>query len=290
MKQTNSLLTVVFLWLIGSNLIQAQTLDPVIENPDVVGINKLDARATFFPYNSLALAKQDDLSKAENYLLLNGIWQFNYSDNPESRPVDFYKKDYNTTKWNSIKVPGNWEIEGFGVPIYVNASYPFQKGELNPPDIPDGNNPVGSYKRTFNIPNNWDGSDIFIHLGAVKSAFYIWINGEKVGYSQGSKLPAEFNLTKFIKSGSNSIALEVYRWSDGSYLECQDFWRISGIERDVYLYARPKVQLADYFAKAGLENDYKDGVLDVAVALKNIHTKKQKGTVSVALIKNIHLT
>ncbi|AUC83832.1 hypothetical protein CW731_00365 [Polaribacter sp. ALD11] len=286
MKQTNHLLKVVFLWVMGSSFIQAQTLDPVIENPDVVGINKLDARATFFPYNSLDLAKQDELSKAENYLLLNGIWQFNYSDNPESRPVDFYKKDYNTSRWDSIKVPGNWEIEGFGVPIYVNASYPFQKGQLNPPDIPDGDNPVGSYKRTFEVSKNWDGRDIFIHLGAVKSAFYIWVNGEKVGYSQGSKLPAEFNLTAFVKPGTNSIALEVYRWSDGSYLECQDFWRISGIERDVYLYARPKVQLADYFAKAGLENDYKDGVLDLAVALKNIHTKKQKGSVSVELVKN----
>ncbi len=265
---------------------QAQTLDPVIENPDVIGINKLDARATFFPYNSLELAKEDNLSKAENYLLLNGIWQFNYSEAPESRPADFYKEDYDTSKWNTIKVPSNWEVEGFGVPIYVNATYPFQKGKLNPPDIPDGDNPVGSYKRTFNVPNNWDGKDIFIHFGAVKSAFYIWINGKKVGYSQGSKLPAEFNLTNFVKPGNNSIALEVYRWSDGSYLECQDFWRISGIERDVYLYARPNVQLADYFAKAGLENNYTDGVFDLTVDIKSIDTKKQRGTVAVEITKN----
>ncbi|WP_282073616.1 glycoside hydrolase family 2 TIM barrel-domain containing protein [Polaribacter atrinae] len=286
MKKMNQLLKVIFLWLIGTNFVQAQTLDPVIENPDVVGINKLDARATFFPYNSVALANKNELSKAENYLLLNGVWQFNYSDTPEVRPTDFYKDDFDSSNWNTIKVPGNWEVEGFGVPIYVNASYPFQKGYLNPPDIPDGDNPVGSYKRTFNVPENWDGKDIFIHLGAVKSAFYIWVNGKKVGYSQGSKLPAEFNLTQFVKPGSNSIALEVYRWSDGSYLECQDFWRISGIERDVYLYARPNVQLQDYFAKAGLENNYKDGVFDLSVALKNIHTKKQKGTVAVAITKN----
>ena len=159
MKQTSHLLKVVFLWFLGSQFGQAQTLDPVIENPDVVGINKLDARATFFPYNSLELAKEDDVSKASNYMLLNGTWQFNYSDTPEVRPTDFYKEDYDTSKWNTIKVPGNWEVEGFGIPIYVNATYPFQKGELNPPDIPDGDNPVGSYKRTFDVPNNWNGKE-----------------------------------------------------------------------------------------------------------------------------------
>ena len=286
MRQKNHLLKVVFLLFVGISFVQAQTLDPVIENPDVIGINKLDARATFFPYNSIELAKENQLSKAENYLLLNGTWQFNYCESPELKPDDFYKEDYDTSNWSTIKVPANWEVEGFGVPIYVNVLYPFQKGELNPPDIPDGHNPVGSYKRTFTVPNNWDGKDLFIHLGAVKSAFYIWINGKKVGYSQGSKLPAEFNVTNFVKSGNNSIALEVYRWSDGSYLECQDFWRISGIERDVYLYARPKVQLADYFAKAGLENNYTDGVFDLTVDVNNIDAKTQKGTVVVEISKN----
>ena len=286
MKQTHQLLKVVFLWFLGSHLVQAQTLDPVIENPDVVGINKLDARATFFPYNSLELAKENDMSKASNYMLLNGIWQFNYSDTPEVRPTDFYKDDFDTSKWNTIKVPANWEVEGFGIPIYVNATYPFQKGYLNPPDIPDGDNPVGSYKRTFELPKDWDGKDIFLHFGAVKSAFYVWVNGKKVGYSQDSKLPAEFNVTDFVKPGKNSVALEVYRWSDGSYLECQDFWRISGIERDVYLYARPSVQLADYFAKAGLENNYTDGVFDLSVDLKSIDKKKQQGTISVEITRD----
>lgn len=286
MKQTNPLLKIVFLWVLGSTVGYAQTLDPVIENPDVVGINKLDARATFFPYNTLEQAKENDLSKATNYMLLNGTWQFNYVESPELRPVDFYKEDFDTSQWSTIKVPSNWEVEGFGVPIYVNASYPFQKGHLNPPDIPDGHNPVGSYKRTFDVPKNWDGKDLFIHFGAVKSAFYIWINGKKVGYSQGSKLPAEFNVTDYVKAGTNSIALEVYRWSDGSYLECQDFWRISGIERDVYLYARPKIQLADYFAKAGLENKYTDGVFDLSVDVRSIDTKKQKGSISVEITKD----
>ena len=286
MKRTHNILKIALLWVLGSHLGQAQTLDPVIENPDVVGINKLDARATFFPYNSLELAKKDDVSKAENYMLLNGVWQFNYSDTPEVRPTDFYKEDYDTSKWNTIKVPSNWEVEGFGIPIYVNATYPFQKGELNPPDIPDGDNPVGSYKRSFEVPKDWSGKDLFIHFGAVKSAFYIWINGKKVGYSQGSKLPAEFNVTEFVKPGKNTVALEVYRWSDGSYLECQDFWRISGIERDVYLYARPKVQLADYFSKAGLENNYTDGVFDLSVDLKSSDSKKQKGSIEVEITRD----
>lgn len=286
MKQTTHLLKAVFLWFLGSHFIFAQTLDPVIENPDVIGINKLDARATFFPYNSVELAQEHDISNANNYMLLNGIWQFNYSDTPEVRPTDFYKEDYDTSQWNTIKVPANWEVEGFGIPIYVNASYPFQKGELNPPDIPDGDNPVGSYKRTFEVPTEWNGKDLFIHFGAVKSAFYIWINGKKVGYSQGSKLPAEFNVTKFVKPGNNSIALEVYRWSDGSWLECQDFWRISGIERDVYLYARPKIQLADYFAKAGLQNNYTDGVFDLSVDLKSVDSKKQKGAIEINITRD----
>ncbi|MFV0541982.1 MAG: glycoside hydrolase family 2 TIM barrel-domain containing protein [Aestuariibaculum sp.] len=268
------------------SLSQAQTLDSVIENPNVVGINKLNARASFFPYNTLNLAKESSLSKAKNHLSLNGIWQFNYSESPNLRPIDFYRNDYDTSLWNTIKVPANWEVEGFGIPIYVNTTYPFQKGPLNPPDIPDGHNPVGSYKRTFNLPENWNGKDVIIHLGAVKSAFYLWINGEKVGYSQGSKLPAEFNITRFVKSGNNNIALEVYRWSDGSYLECQDFWRISGIERDVYLYARPKVQLADYFVKAGLKNNYTDGDFNLSVAIKNIESKKQRGTLLIEITKD----
>lgn len=286
MKQMNQLQKVVFLLFLGINFLQAQMLDAVIENPNVIGINKLAPRATFFPYTSVELAKENELSNASNHLSLNGTWQFNWSRTPENKPNDFYKEDYNTSNWKTIKVPANWEVEGFGIPIYVNTSYPFQKGKLNPPDIPDGYNPVGSYKRTFEIPSNWGGKELFIHLGAVKSAFYIWINGKKVGYSQGSKLPAEFNVTNFVKHGKNSIALEVYRWSDGSYLECQDFWRISGIERDVYLYARPKIYLDDYFAKAGLTNNYKDGVFNLDLEVKNTSSNKQKGSVAIEVNKN----
>jgi len=286
MKTRTQSFILAFLMLFSIQFGIAQTLDPVLENPAIVELNKLNARASFFAFESKSLALKNDLDNASNYKLLNGIWKFNWSKNPESRPTDFYKETYSTAKWDAIKVPANWEVEGYGVPIYVNASYPFQQGHLAPPDIPDGYNPVGSYKRDFQLPKNWDGKELFVHFGAVKSAFYIWVNGKKVGYSQGSKLPAEFNITNFVKKGTNSIALEVYRWSDGSYLECQDFWRISGIERDVYLYARPKVHLKDYFAKAGLTTNYKDGVFNLELDLNNVHSKKQKGSIAIEITKN----
>ena len=287
MKHNFHRLPIIFLVIFSLSLtLRAQTLDPVIENPDVIQMNKLDARASFFAYETQELAHQNKIEKATNHLSLNGIWKFNWVKSPDQRPQDFYKENYDTSTWDDIKVPANWEVEGFGIPIYTNTEYPFAVTNPNPPDIPDGYNPVGSYKRTFDIPSNWNGKELFIHLGAVKSAFYIWINGKKVGYSQGSKLPAEFNLTNFVKQGENTIALEVYRWSDGSYLECQDFWRISGIERDVYLYARPKVHLADYFAKAGLANDFKDGTFDLAIELNSVVSKKQKGSVEVEITKN----
>ena len=264
----------------------AQTLDPVIENPEVFEINKLPARATFFAFENESLAKTNDMSTSKNHFSLNGIWKFNWVKTPEARPKEFYKNNYSTEHWKSIKVPSNWEIEGYGIPIYTNVIYPFAPRNPNPPDIPDGYNPVGSYKRSFNLPENFDNKDIIIHLGAVKSAFYIWVNGEKVGYSQGSKLPAEFNLTKFIKKGTNTIALEVYRWSDGSYLEDQDFWRLSGIERDVYLYAKPKVYVDDFTVKAGLINNYTDGDFNLDLSLKNLLSSTEKRNVSVKIVKN----
>jgi len=275
----------LLIWGLISNS-YSQTLDPVIENPEVIAINKLPARASFFPYTSKEKALTNQLDKAENYMLLNGYWKFKWVRDLANKPSDFYKNEYDTSTWDTIKVPSNWEVEGYGIPIYTNHPYPFKPKNPNPPDIPDGYNPVGSYKRHFTLPDNWDKKDIYIHLGAVKSAMYLWINGQKVGYSQGSKLPAEFNITPFVQKGKNTISLEVYRWSDGSYLECQDFWRISGIERDVYLYARPQLILQDYFAKAGLTNMYKDGTLDLTIDIKNNHTKTQKGSVFVEITKD----
>lgn len=262
----------------------AQTLDPVIENPEVIGINKLPARASFFAYESQDLADTNDISKSKNYQSLNGLWKFKWTRDPKNRPVDFYRNDFNTDSWDAIPVPANWELEGYGIPIYTNIPYPFSFIETpNPPDIPDGYNPVGSYKRTFNISKHWENKEVIIHLGAVKSAFYIWVNGKKVGYSQGSKLPAEFNLTHYVNIGENTIALEVYRWTDGSYLEDQDFWRFSGIERDVFLYATPKTFIRDYAVGSDLVNNYKDGAFSLTVDIENVLPKKFNGQLNATL-------
>jgi beta-galactosidase len=233
---------------------------PDWENPSVVGINKEPAHATLYPFESRELALQGDPSGSAYFQLLNGTWKFNWVRQPADRPTDFYLEDYDDSGWAEIPVPGNWEINGFGVPIYVNIPFEFEE---NPPYIHHDYNPVGSYRRTFTVPEGWDGRQIFIHFGAVKSAMYLWINGQQVGYSQGSKLPAEFNITPYVRTGTNTLALEVYRWSDGSYLECQDFWRISGIERDVFLWAAPKSHIRDFFVIGGLDDQYRDGMLEL---------------------------
>lgn len=258
---------------------------PEWNDPSVVQINKEDPHASLFPWESSELALKGMKKESRNYLLLNGEWFFNYSERPVERPADFYRNDYDVSGWNKIPVPSNWEYEGYGIPIYVNIPFEFTRNP-QPPYIPEDPNPVGSYKRSFFLPESWGEREVFIHLGAVKSAFYIWINGEKVGYSQDSKTPAEFNITPYLKSGENTVALEVYRWSDGSWLECQDMWRISGVERDVYLFATPKVHVFDFFCKAGLENYYTDGTFDLSVTLKNYSGEKGVFSLSVSLLEN----
>lgn len=236
------------------------------ENPAVVAINKEPPHATLFPFENRELALANDRSGSSLFRLLNGNWRFHWVRSPAERPLDFHGEDFDDSGWDLIPVPSNWELEGYGVPIYLNHPYEFEK---NPPLIHHDYNPVGSYRTEFQLPAEWEGREIFIHFGAVKSAMYLWINGEKVGYSQGSKLPAEFDITAYVRTGTNTLALEVYRWSDGSYLECQDFWRISGIERDVFLWSAPKVHIRDFFVKAGLDEDFTDGRLGVDVDVIN---------------------
>ncbi len=237
------------------------------ENPAIFNINKEPARASFYSYKKEKTALSYNRSNANFFKLLNGYWHFNWVKEPSQRPVDFYKPDYSVADWDSIKVPSNWEVEGYGIPIYVNTTYPFAMKNPQPPGIPKGWNPVGSYRRNFTLDSDWKGKRIFIHLGAVKSAMYLWINGQKVGYSQGSKLPAEFEITNYVTTGSNTLALEVYRWSDGSYLECQDFWRLSGIERDVYLYATEDIRIRDIWFDSELDSSYQDAAISVKVDL-----------------------
>ena len=263
-------------------LIFAQTPSE-IENPAIYEINKEPGRATFFHFESKELAKTNELSQSANFQSLNGIWKFNWVRDPANRPKDFYKLEFDDSKWDDFSVPANWEINGYGIPIYLNHPYEFTY-EPNPPDIPDGYNPVGSYRKKFTIRNDWANHRIVLHFGAVKSAFFLWINGQKVGYSQGSKLPAEFDITDYIKIGNNLVALEVYRWSDGTYLECQDFWRISGIERDVYLMAEPKIRIVDFWAKTPLDESLKNGEFNLEIMLANDSDKNEQITVHIELL------
>jgi beta-galactosidase len=270
-----------------SSYCNSQDLDSYIKNPKMIGENKLPARASYFSFESLELARQGDVSSSKRFQSLNGEWDFKWSKNPSLRPLNFFKEDFNTDGWDKIKVPSNWELEGFGIPIYTNIPYPFSFTETpNPPNIPDDNNPVGSYKRYFEIPSNWGDDEVIVHFGAVRSAFFLWVNGKKVGYSQGSKLPSEFNITEYVNEGKNSIAIEAYRWSDGSYLEDQDFWRLSGIDRDVYLYTIPKFHISDFSVTSDLDKSYTKGIFGLDVDLKNIDKKIQKGKVQISLYQN----
>ncbi|RBL89596.1 glycoside hydrolase family 2 TIM barrel-domain containing protein [Chitinophaga flava] len=259
----------------------AQQLPSELQTPEVVSVNRMPMRASAFAFENFTLARQRDKEKSGNFLSLNGQWKFNWVQDPRKRPADFYKTDFNDAAWDNFKVPANWELNGYGLPIYVNHPYEFtgrtkMGGALKPPyDIPEDNNPVGSYRKKFTLPKDWDGRQVFIHLGAVKSAFFIWINGEKVGYSEDSKLAAEFDITRFVKPGENLVALQVYRWSDGSYLECQDMWRISGIEREVYLYSTPRLDIRDFKVAATLDKSYTNGVLDVSLDVNNYRIDKK---------------
>lgn len=242
---------------------------PDWENPAVFEINKMPAHAGAFPYENEKLALENGHTQSKWFQSLNGLWKFYWVSRPQDRLAGFQEKSFDDKNWDDFPVPANWEVNGYGIPIYVNHPYEFGPRHPRPPYIPDGDNPVGAYRKWFDLDEEWMQRQVVIHLGAVKSAFYIWVNGRKVGYSQGSKLPAEFDITPYVQPGKNLIALEVYRWSDGSYLECQDFWRISGIERDVYVYALPKVHLYDYFVKAGLDESYQDGILDMELSFRD---------------------
>ena len=265
-----SLLVLISVHL-GNNL-YGQELQNDWENSEIFSINKEEAHSTAIPFANFEQAKKAVWEDSPYYKLLNGSWKFNWVPKPADRPLDFYKPDYDVSQWDEIPVPGNWQMHGYGIPIYTNTDYPFVV--VNPPFIPHDNNPVGSYRRNISIPENWDGREVFIHFSGVKSAFYIWINGKKVGYSQGSMTPAEFNITPYLKKGNNVLAVEVYRWSDGSYLEDQDMWRMSGIFRDVYLFSTSKVHIRDFFVKTDLDENYKDAQLTIDVDLINYSEKK----------------
>jgi beta-galactosidase len=238
---------------------------PEWEDLTVNSINTVRPHASMVsqPDNSSALNTK--WRQSVNVLSLDGKWKFSYSAAPADRPYWFFRDDFDTRSWGEIEVPSTWEREGYGIPYYVNSGYTFP---VNPPYIDHADNPVGSYKRSFSIPREWREKEVFLVFDGVSSAFYVWINGEQVGYSEDSKTTSEFDITPFLKKGRNNIAVEVYRYCDGSYLECQDFFRLSGIQRSVWLHARPKTYIRDYFASPTMVNNYADGLLDLTVEIK----------------------
>ena len=272
-------LVYLFLVLFAANL-QAQTTNDW-ENPAVFGINKEAPRAFFIPYADKASALKNDKNESAYVLGLNGTWKFNWVYAPDQRPVDFYKESYDVSSWDNLEVPSNWELKGYGTPIYTNITYPFPK---NPPYIDHQHNPVGSYKRSFELPTSWDGRRVVLHFDAGTSAMYVWVNGEKVGYSQVTKSPVEFDITDYVRKGTNSLAIEVYRWSDGSYLEDQDFWRLSGIDRDIYLTSTDQVRIDDFFAKAGLDKAYKNGTFSLDLSVKNYNEAAASGSLQLQIL------
>ena len=232
------------------------------EDQTVFQINREEPRAHFFPFESEALALKNDKSLSNYFQSLNGEWKFHFAKDPTQKATGFEQVDYEVSHWDDITVPGHWEMQGWSVPIYLDEEYPFPP---DPPFVPHDYNTVGSYVKTFELNELWNIRDIFIHFGGVRSAFYFWLNGEFVGYSQGSKTPAVFNITDKVISGENKVAVQVYRFSDGSYLEGQDTWRVSGLERDVYLYAVSKTRIADFFVKAELNDDLKSGYFSLDI-------------------------
>ncbi|MFX1314953.1 MAG: glycoside hydrolase family 2 TIM barrel-domain containing protein [Promethearchaeota archaeon] len=239
------------------------------ENSRMIGQNKEPSHNTLIPYQDLEAALKGNNEASIYFKSLNGDWRFNWVKNPSNRPIDFYKVDYDISEWDEIPVPSNWQLYGYGIPIYSNSKYPYSIKKKNIPSIDHEYNPVGSYRKEFTVPSIWDEKEIFIHFDGVKSAFYLWINGHIIGYSQGSMTPAEFNITKYIRGGSNVLAVEVYRWSDGSYLEDQDMWRFSGIFRDVFLFATPKVHVRDFFLYCNLNETYSDAILKIRAKIRN---------------------
>lgn len=241
------------------------------QDPAVNEINRAPMRASYYAYETPEKAQAGDPFQSDRYLSLNGKWKFFFVENADQRPTDFYKTDYDSKGWQTISVPGIWQVNGYGDPVYINPGYPWSHIERpRPVGIPSQDNYVGSYIREVNIPADWKGDELYIHFGSVTSNLYLWVNGRFVGYSEDSKLGAEFDLTKYLIPGrENKIAFQVFRWSDGSWLEDQDFWRLSGVARDVYLYARPKTHLDDIRVVTDLDEAYRDAVLKVNAEVAN---------------------
>jgi len=258
---------------------------PEIENPECIGINKEPAHATLMPYANLQEALAANRHSSSFCRSLNGMWKFNWVSWPQARPVDFYKTTYDVSAWKEIPVPSNWQLLGYGTPYYRNLGYTFKKDFPKVMSTPPKNftayeerNPVGSYRRDFDVPADWKGRQIFIAFDGVDAGFFLWINGQKVGYSVNSRNVAEFDITKYVKPGKNMVAAEVYRYTTGSYVEDQDMWRLSGIFRNVTIWSAPQLHIRDFFIKTDLDSRYVNATLDVTATIKNYGSKPSKAS------------
>ena len=257
-------ITLILLALVASTTLMAQSFNEW-RDPELNEVNRAPMHSSYKIFNSAEEAAGTYCDLNSPYRLsLNGTWRFNWVENADQRPTDFFAVGYNDKGWNDLEVPGMWELNGYGDPIYVNIGYAWRGNFRNdPPNVPIEQNHVGSYRRTFDIPQEWIGRDIFLNIGSATSNVYVWVNGKFVGYSEDSKLGSKFDLTKYVKAGENLIALQIFRWCDGTYLEDQDFWRMSGIARDVELVARHKSRLEDVMITPSLDAEYKNGALDM---------------------------
>ena len=276
--KTKFLVTIMALISFSLNAQNQENRYAEITNPKLISINKLPPRSSFFSFTNASEAINAPFaSKGSNVLLLNGTWKFHFTKNFSERPKkDFYNIQYDAKAWNDIQVPGNWEVQGFGTPIYVNATYEFTSpghppywDKPIPPLVPEEFNPTGTYRKEFVIPQSWDGQEIILSADATKGAAYYYLNGEFLGMSKDGKLPARFDITKLAVVGKNILSVQIHRFSDATYLEAQDFWRLSGFDRDVYVYARPKLHIEDFFAKTSLDTTYQLGEFNLDVDVAN---------------------
>ena len=269
-------MTTLFKFLIGAavcaystQVLHAEdTKLPYWKDIQTVAVNKEYPRTAFMTYDNRNQALTGEYENSPYYKLLNGTWNFYYADAYKDLPANIEQPDANIA-WKEIKVPGNWEVQGYGVAIYTNHGYEFKPRNPQPPQLPE-TNPVGVYQRDIEIPADWDGRDIFLRLEGAKSGVYVYVNGQEVGYSEDSKNPAEFLINNYLKPGKNSLVIKIFRWSTGSYLECQDFWRMSGIERDVFLFSQPKTHIKDFNVVSTLDDTYKNGIFKLNVDVTNI--------------------
>ena len=265
------------LWIIC--VLSHGQMHPDYENPLVFERGQVAAHATLMPYPDIPAALQGDRKSSPCHLSLNGSWQFHWAENPGVAPKDFYEPRSDRSDWTSIAVPSNWQMEGFGYPLFRNVGLPHPH---LPPEVSKEFNPVGSYYRTFELPADWDGRQVFLHFEGVHSASYVWVNGKEVGYNQGGMEPAEYDITPFLKRGENSLAVKVLRYSDGAYMEDQDTWRLSGIYRDVYLMATPQRHIRDFYVTTDLDESYQDATMNLAFWLRN-YSKQAGGPVQLSL-------